>query len=360
MRKLRMSDCNNDLVEINVDDDVILGYGGFGSVFPVADRPEAVVKRVELESLPVGDTSAYVAHIRTTRERLLSIKADELMRGAPRQFIVRSINEIVDQSLSTHWCFDQEGTKITGVWFLQRKAPGKCLIEHFSDPPPSHESRIKIARGLLTRMRTLRRADLIHMDCVADNIFVEDNTWFVTLIDLDGCGIVRRPNARSDEWDHSPFTLGHLEKMRIPPWYPQIGLNAGPKQGNYLFGERWVVLDTVIRILTWNKISGSLSWLDREFCRSLSRAYKDIRSTMDAIKSEGLVFGIRDWTTRYETILSGLKDRLPKFHLPDIANEHPPCVEPFMRLAQEASVEPRVLSSRLQPPYDIYSNWLRS
>lgn len=365
MRQLVMK--NGDGLDrvVEVDDTVPIGYGGFGAVFPVPLEPDVVVKKVELSPpQPIGNMRAYIAHIRTTKERLLDIKSEEENRPEPRRFICEYIDEIIQQALSTHWSFDiSSGLQIGAVWFLQRKAPGKSLLESFRDEPPLGRERMRIARDVITRMRTLRRADLVHLDCVADNIFVDIENKKTTLIDLDGCGVVRRTSDATrrpaDEWEHRPFTLGHLKVIRLPPWYPQVGIEAGPKGGNFLFAERWVVIDTLIRILTWNRISGALSWLEPQTRKRLVDGYTNIRLVLEAARAGGGAPGPDDWFALYTRILAELRAELNPLPPFTGGSGHPPCLEYFATLSQTACLDHKVLGSQNGSPYEIYRQQVR-
>ena len=363
MRQLAMKNDNGRERLVDVDDSMPIGYGGFGTVFSLPSEPNFVVKRVDLSPpQPIGNVRGYVAHIRTTKERLLGIKADEERQPYPRYWIFDYIDEIVEQALSTHWWFETRGLQIGAVWFLQKKAPGKALHELFRDEPPTAWKRIEIAKDVVTRMRTLRRADLVHLDCVADNIFVDLAKQKTTMIDLDGCGVVRRGTGtrfQSDEWEHPPSTLGHLKVVRPPPWYPQFGVQLGPKTGNYIFAERWVVLDTLIRILTWNRVSGVLSWVEPTIRKDMVNGYWHIKDVIDTAKGEGVECTHEDWTNLQERILTGLRtqfDPLPAFYGD---GTHPSCLDYFANLAQDACLDSRVLSSGNGSPYEIYRQKLR-
>lgn len=361
MAWLTMKDGNGRELSVEIDDTSTLGFGGFGRIHPVIDDPAHVVKRIELDPpQPVGNIPGYVAHIRTTRSRLLEIRYEEQERAQPRAFIIEAIDEIVEQALSTHWAFDPSGLQITAVWFRQRRAPGRPLSELFRDAPPPVASRQRIARNLLTRMRTLRRADLVHLDCVPDNIFVDQEN--VTLIDLDGSGIVRRSaptrSGPNDEWDHRPLTLGHLKSVRPPPWYPQVGLELGPRMGNYLFAERWVVLDTVIRILTWNRFS-ALSWLDPGQRKPIVDGYWLIKQCMEDAKSEGTAYTGSAWVRLHQAHLVNLRRRVGSLPDPSFPPNNPQCLKEFAELVNMACFDPSTLGSTGGSPYELYRNLLR-
>jgi len=79
MRQLLMKNGSGSEKIVDIDDTAPLGYGGFGTVFPVPLEPKLVVKQVELiPPKPIGDTHVYVAHINTTKERLLGCNHDAL------------------------------------------------------------------------------------------------------------------------------------------------------------------------------------------------------------------------------------------------------------------------------------------
>lgn len=365
---LTMKDANDDIQTVCIDTDRGIDYGGFGTIYAVSDRPKLVVKHMKLERPePVGNLQRYVAHIKATRARLLRIKTEE-ERGYRRPFIIECINEIVGQSLSTHWYFDSSaGTKLAAVWFLQKRAPGRKLLELFREILPPVDMRKQIALGLVSRIRTLRRAGLVHLDCVAENIFVDLETKppRVTMIDLDGCGIEDLTDGaeagRRDEWEHRPFTLGHTETMRVPPWYPQVGVAASPRAGNYLFAERWVVLDTLIRILTWNRRDGALSWIRGVLGNQIRNVYKDIRKRIGDAETNGHPYDVETWTTHYTQVLNQLRgqfDVLPHFKADD---DEPACLSDFAELAQKAYVDPRAALSASGDSsfYERYITWLR-
>jgi hypothetical protein len=363
MKRLTMKNDSGHETLVEVDDSVPIDYGGFGTIFALPHEPNSVVKRVDLSPpQPIGNIRGYVAHIRTTKERLLGIKAEEEDQPNPRYWIFDYIDEIVEQALSTHWLFEANGLQIGAVWFLQKKAPGKKLQELFREEPPTGWKRMGIAKDVVTRMRTLRRADLVHLDCVADNIFVDLANEKTTLIDLDGCGVVRRTSGartQPDEWEHPPSTLGHLKIVRPPPWYPQLGVQSGPKAGNYLFAERWVVVDTIIRILTWNRVSGVLSWVEPDTRKGMVDGYWYIKGVIDTAKKEGIECPYEDWIMLQERILAGLRsqfDRLPPFYG---NGAHPTCLDYFANLAQDACLDARVLSSEAGSPYEIYRQKLK-
>ncbi len=343
------------------------GYGGFGSVYPVVGHPGFVAKRIEMGvPVPLGDLRKYTVHVTETRTRF-----EAILNSNPIPFVRQIIGEILE-SLAIGWSVDltKEG-RIAVLWFLQRRAHGRPLRQCFADEPPPIAVRKRIARAVVGRIRTLRRTDLVHLDCVDDNIFLDvrkNGHPRVTLIDLDGSGVIRRSEADAtspaDTWIHKPFTLGHVSTVRVPVWYPQVGVEAGPRSGNYLYGERWVVLDTIIRILTWNRYS-ILSWLEPGLRRVLASGYHTVLKQLDTRRSAGEMIDETAWRLAYEAILNEtlqVTGSLAPF-VPD--HTQPQCLTPFANLAQTAYFDPAELSGeRLaggvqQSPYETFDHWLR-
>ncbi len=345
---------------VEIEDEIPVDYGGFGTVFTVLHQPQYLVKRVYLTPEPIGNVNRYIAHIKTTRQRLLAIKADEQKKLAPRHFIGRFIDEIT-QSLSTHWFFerDKSGLKVETVWFLQKRAPGKKLLDLFNDEAPSFWQRMQIAKDVIQRMRTLRRADLVHLDCVAQNIFVDLENQKTTVIDLDGCGVVRRtPRSLNDEWDYPPLTLGHLKVVRPPAWYPQIGVNCGPKAGNFLFAERWVVIDTIVRILSWNQVA-ALSWLAPDTRQPIVSAYSNIQKVIESASASHGHYPVEEWAKLYNRILDGLRREFAPLPPAYLTGTYPSCLLAFVDLLQEACLNARALGAEVAVPYETFRRMVK-
>jgi len=195
------------------------------------------------------------------------------------------------------------------------------------------------------------------------------------MIDLDGCGIEKQRmsnHENRDDWDQFPTTLGKQERVvRVPPWYPQEGIRCGPNEGNYKFAERWVALDTIIRILTWSP-TGVFGWLPDDVRKGLSVSYGNVRKALlphvvtepDPVKATDL------WRSIYPVELA--KAALTYRPLP-VVNEsywttrnQPKCLTYFSNLAQDAYFDPTFLSGELREgryylsPYEMFSRNLYS
>jgi hypothetical protein len=102
-------------------------------------------------------------------------------------------------------------------------------------------------------------------DCSPDNVFIQARERFrVTLIDLDGCGVLARNDlgGRRDTWDIAPMTLGRIDETR-PIWFPLNPEWQMPLSGYFKFAERWCVINEVWRVLSWG--GTALFWLDDSF-----------------------------------------------------------------------------------------------
>ncbi len=361
-------------ISINVDTENVIASGGYGSIYNVPNDPTVVVKKLDMEpTLPLGDLNQYLAHISVTKDRMQRIIDEENINSNKRQFIIDSVKEILDYSLSTHFYCDHTNFKISAIWFLQKKAIGKRLTDHFVDEPmPSEDIRKRIARDVVTRMRTLRRADLVHLDCVEDNIMYESSQHKVTVIDLDGCGIINRPDplknngVSSDQWSFRPLTIGKTKLMKLPPWYPQAGVESNPRRGYYLFAERWVILDTIINILTWRKM-GILSWFnDVTMRKDIGNSYKEIAVLVNSFKQTNSDHdNIRSF---WETTMTRKMGELSHKYAAQMAinppkdywqqRGFPDCLYNLSSLAQRAYLDPRALSS-FGSMYDKYLAELR-
>jgi hypothetical protein len=331
--------------------------GGFGLVCRVEGLDGFLAKRLEVRPpLPHGQAKKYLAHVRQAKARLGDARKAE-SRWKVREFL----DEILNNSLSTHFSYEIDGQGlVAAIWFLLPRASGMDLNEHFRTDrrnPPAIQERIYIAAAFANRMRTLRRPGLIHMDCTVDNIRVDRDLQKLVMIDLDGCGIERQYSGspqgrrRHDEWDVEPMTLGKQDRVvRVPPWYPQEGVKCGPNAGNYKFGERWIALDTIIRILSWDRLN-ILGWLEPEVRADLGSRYSMVTEEIAALLADpGANDVLAGWNASCAKHMRECAEKyrpLPQFTAED-AQRHgcPPCLEYFANLAQDAYLEPRVLSGR--------------
>lgn len=342
------------------------GYGGYGSVYPLQSLTEYVVKRIPMGTpKPFGDCTLYTTHVTTTRRRFENILAED-----PSPFVTTVIREILE-SLSLGWAVDVNNDfRMETLWLLLRRAPGVPLEDALRDKSPALSIRRDVARTLVSRMRTLRRSDLVHLDCVGENVFLDltnPQTPRVTLIDLDGSGIIHRsrsnPHASTNLWEHRPFTIGHVRSVRVPPWYPQSGMRANPRSGNFLYAERWVVIDTVLRILSWGKIQ-ALSWLNPSIRVLMADGYEEVHRQLDKMRAAGGVVDEENWRRVYQETLSSIASRVGNLLPYEAPSTMPKCIANFANLLQRAYFDPHELSGerlangQQASPYATFDDWL--
>ncbi|MCA0215558.1 MAG: hypothetical protein LCH79_20600 [Proteobacteria bacterium] len=384
-RSIKMKSFESRESHINVVVDMAreLGRGGFGSVYEVVGDLGLIAKRndMRVDGKPAAISAArariYQDHVRVALESLKRAKTQffsadsETIKGQIRKFV----DEFIDNSLSSHYSYEyNQENNVDAVWFLQRQAEGKDLRQHFKDDRNvfDFEDRLAVARDFLTRMRTLRRGRLVHLDCTVDNIRVDKKAGRLVLIDLDGCGVEQDADtlggarAGTDTWRVAPMTLGKKGVVRRPPWYPQAGLKCGPKDGNYLFAERWVALDTIIRILTWGEFN-ILSWLPGDVRASLAAGYGEVEKACAAAAPidvpKWVDASTEEIRRQWNLYGAGIKPVDADFWL---ERGHPACLAYFSSLAQDAYFDPRRLSgervgpSKYRSMYDEFLRQIRS
>lgn len=246
-----------------------LGDGGFAEARGSASDPAHVLKRMNesvLRTDAIGKMKQLTAHAKVVGKRL-----DDILANAPKPFVKRVCQSLRD-TLSTHIGWDNDH-----IYLYQRKATGASLRQWLSQEPPAWNDRVMIAKNLASAMVALRRCAVVHLDCSPDNVFVERDRWMnVTLIDLDGCGVLppgSDDDAPEDTWALAPMTLGRPDELR-PIWFPCDPEWQTPMSGNFKYAERWCVINEVWRILSWG--GTSLFWLDGSFT-DLFGAYDELR-----------------------------------------------------------------------------------
>jgi len=125
-------------------------------------------------------------------------------------------------------------------------------------------------------MVALRRCNVVHLDQRPVNVFVVPGSpnGQVTLIDLDGCGVLHSQAVGEyrDEWQTPPATMGRAEDMAKPLWYPFDPTWQGPLSGNFKFAERWCVINETWKILSWGMTA--LGWIEPNHDELLEGAAK--------------------------------------------------------------------------------------
>ena len=250
-----------------------LGSGGFASAQGNPKDPSRVLKKLHLkvayiDALPTMTILAI--HSATMQTRLRDI----LLNDPPP--LVRRVCSSLLSTLTTHVGYHEDS-----IYLLQNKAHGLALRSLVNnEEPPAWPSRIRIAKNLASAMAALRRCGVVHLDCSPDNVFVGPQpSYNVTLIDLDGCGVLAGGlGVSQDKWKIAPMTLGRSDEI-YPVWFPIDPSWQRPLSGNFKFAERWVLISEIWRILSWG--GTAMFWLDEQF-NELFEAFDVVRQNFSS------------------------------------------------------------------------------
>ena len=247
-------------VTIDVDDwTQRLGDGGFAIAYGCSKEPRHVLKCIDEE---IGEDKAFskmlqiAAHAKVMTERLTYIVTDQGTND-----FARDTCKTLLSTITTNVGYSQKKKR---TYLYQLKAAGQSLESALNGPTPDWDQRMKIALNFVKVMYALRRCRVIHLDCRPVNVFVDMNSpeFPVSLIDLDGCGILANNVGGQplDAWQSKPQTMGRAEEMR-PIWFPIDAAWQAPLSGNFKFAEKWCVINEVWKILSWGNVP-ALGWLE--------------------------------------------------------------------------------------------------
>jgi hypothetical protein len=255
--------------------------GGFGTAWFSSGAEGYILKRLHdnvsrVESL--RKKAECAGHARAIITRLTDIIERD---GANRpSAFVRAMCETLRDTVTTHVGYDQESQ---GIFLYQKLARGKSMEETFLEDEPDWDERVKIAKNFVSAMVALRRCSVIHLDCRPVNVFVDREDAFtkVTLIDLDGCGVLNDQGTlrTKDSWNVRPATLGNLAQEIHPIWFPFDASWQSPISGNFKYAERWSVLNETWRILSWSRMT-ALGWLGE--CSELLDGFDRVREMCES------------------------------------------------------------------------------
>ena len=241
--------------------------GGFGTAWFNPDTPGYILNRLH-GTVPRVDSlrrkAECAGHALAIITRLTEIiDRDDLKK--PSRFVKAMCKTLLD-TVTTHVGYDQ-GSQ--GIFLYQKLASGKSLDETFLDEEPDWAERVAIAKNFVSAMVALRRCNVVHLDCRPVNVFVDRNDPHtkVTLIDLDGCGVLNEKASAgaNDSWSVQPGTLGgDLNQEVRPIWFPFDATWQSPNSGNFKYAERWSVLNETWRILSWSRMT-ALGWLNGDY-----------------------------------------------------------------------------------------------
>ncbi len=267
-------------VTIDVDDwTQRLGDGGFAIAYGCSKEPHHVLKCIDEEIDEVKSFSKMrqiTTHAKVMTERLTHIVTDQGTTPFARNTCKTLLNTI-----TTNVGYSQKKQR---AYLYQLKAAGQSLETALSGPTtPDWDQRMKIALNFAKVMCALRRCRVIHLDCRPVNVFVDMHSpeFPVSLIDLDGCGVLADNEGHQflDAWKSKPLTMGRAEEMR-PIWFPIDAGWQAPLAGNFKFAEKWCVINEVWKILSWGNVP-ALGWLEPRH-DELSEAFELVREMYSA------------------------------------------------------------------------------
>jgi hypothetical protein len=268
-----------------------LGGGGFAEALSSVTDPNHVLKRMHEEVAQknaIGKMTQLSKHAKVVGTRL-----DDILADSPKPLVGHVCRSLKD-TLTTHIAYSDQDTHI---YLYQRKAAGSSLRQLLAGDPPRWRDRVQIAKNFAAAMVALGRCRVVHLDCSPDNVFVEtDDRFKVTLIDLDGCGVLasNEDGPRRDTWSLPPMTLGRPDETR-PIWFPYDPEWQTPRAGSFKFAERWCVINEVWRILSWG--GTALFWLNDRY-NDLLLGYEKVgdmfRERSAHLAREGAVLSAND------------------------------------------------------------------
>lgn len=247
-------------IAIDVDDWTHrLGDGGFAIAYGCSKDPGHVLKCIDEEIDEVKSFSKMrqiTTHAKVMTNRLTNIVTDQGSND-----FARDTCKTLLSTITTNVGYSQKKQR---TYLYQLKAAGQSLETALSGPTPDWDQRMKIALNFARVMCALRRCRVIHLDCRPVNVFVDMHSpdYPVSLIDLDGCGVLANSDGRQflDAWESKPQTMGRAEEMR-PIWFPIDASWQAPLAGNFKFAEKWCVINEVWKILSWGNVP-ALGWLE--------------------------------------------------------------------------------------------------
>ncbi len=237
-----------------------LGDGGFAIALGCPEEPLHVLKCMDNEVSMFDAHSAM--HRISNHARVMTNRLSDIVSDTGTISFARSICLTLLSTITTHvgYC---SATK--RIYLFQAKAPGQSLESALKGDVPEWNQRLRIAINFAKVMFALRRCNVVHLDCRPVNVFVDmsSDEFRVTLIDMDGCGVLidrRSPTEFTDEWQTPPLTMGRTDDMCRPIWFPWDPTWQTPLAGQFKFAERWCVINEVWKILSWG--TPALGWLE--------------------------------------------------------------------------------------------------
>lgn len=101
--------------------------------------------------------------------------------------------------------------RVNGIPLFDPFGSSECSISRGDAP---EEVRLKLAEDLLEGVYYLHENGIVHADLSPTNILVDDSATELTIIDIDGAGIL---DSKINGWKRSPLVLGQARITGFPP-----------------------------------------------------------------------------------------------------------------------------------------------
>lgn len=281
MSKLVLAPINRDQRTIEIDLNKWidhLGDGGFAIALGCPGEPHHVLKCMD-DEVSMFDAKSAMGRI-SNHARVMANRLSNIVSDSGTIPFARATCQTLLSTITTHVGYRPETKRI---YLFQAKAPGQSLESALNGDPPGWIGRLLIALNFAKVMVALRRCNVVHLDCRPVNVFVDlsTNDMKVTLIDMDGCGVLldRTSGEFHDRWQTPPVTMGRAEDMCRPVWYPWDPTWQMPFSGHFKFAERWCVINEIWKILSWG--NPALSWLAPEH-DALNDAHEKVQEMFKA------------------------------------------------------------------------------
>lgn len=263
----------HDIV-IDVDDwTQRLGDGGFAIAYGCAKDPRHVLKCID-EDINYIDAVSKMRKT-STHASVMSKRLTQIMTAPGATDFARETSQTLLNTITTHVGYSKKKQRI---YLYQLKAAGQSLESALCGVTPPWADCTRIALSFVKVMASLGRCKVVHLDCRPVNVFVDMAApkFPVSLIDMDGCGVLStNDDDWQDAWETPPTTMGTIDQMLRPIWFPIDPGWQAPLAGKFIFAEKWCVINEVWKILSWNSVH-ALGWLKPEH-DVLYDAFNDVK-----------------------------------------------------------------------------------
>lgn len=263
-------------IEVNVEDEP--RGGGAGGAIYAATSPQfsdqLCVKTLSL--IQSGQAPAEVLFFRQLHQLIAEQIKKQNIKGRLK-LDLQSLQEFLP--FDRGWG-DSPGSKDAVFCLVRRWCDGVSLKSYFdNDESLLHTNdmwRLEVAKRLCRVLVSLNLANVVHLDCYADNVFIQNEKDFdkmtTTLIDLEGCGMTANGNINP----RAPTAFSKPGWI-LPWWYPRTA--SGDLNDQLLKNaSRWQLTMAVLAVLTRTK-SAVFTWLPPTSWFELARISQEVHAS---------------------------------------------------------------------------------